>query len=65
MVLMRNCPCAPPSPLLLVIRLSKEFNYDCVVMVGDGATDMQVKAYTFFNLGYPPPCVLLVSFYVG
>lgn len=57
---------APPAclPLHLVCafcftacRLSKEFGYDCVVMVGDGATDMQVKSlalrsYVALALGY-------------
>ncbi|CAM9643536.1 unnamed protein product [Laminaria digitata] len=32
--------------------LSKEFQYDCVVMVGDGATDMQAKPPAEAFIGY-------------
>lgn len=30
-------------PACFVARLSKKFGYECVVMIGDGATDMQVR----------------------
>lgn len=51
-------PPPPFCPFLLLNRLSKKFNYDRVVMVGDGATDMQVSLFVVSPL---PLCRLRVS----